>query len=54
MEYTFHVSTPGGSYTLHAVVCSAVQNAAVLVETLLDQYSAEADYSSLLAFYRKV
>lgn len=36
------------------MVCSVIQNAAVLVETLLDQYTAEADYPLLLAFYRKV
>lgn len=30
------------------------QNAAVLVESLLDEYAARADYLSLLALYRKV
>lgn len=33
---------------------TAVQSAAVLVETLLDRYSVDAEYPSLLALYRKV
>lgn len=35
-------------------MCHVQQTAAVLVETMLDAHSAEAEYPSLLNLYRKV